>query len=186
MACFTVGHLTLEAPGIDTFGPVHLFELILPVTAIVIATLARAEEDGKRLLGARPWALFAASTLLALSFYTPLRFASARAITSHVRAPWDATRHLEHAIVYVPHLQFHPMCGAERPYAVLYHRPNPDPWLLDPVLFANHLTIEEDRIHHESRFADRSAWVLQHDEHCNVVLVPLHDPAANAIQPGLQ
>ena len=53
--------------------------------------------------------------------------------------------------------------------------------LADPVVWANHLSIEADRLLVERVFPDRRGFLLAIDPQCKPVLIPLDDPAAESI-----
>jgi hypothetical protein len=167
--------------GIDTFGPLHAFELSLPV---LILTIVAARNLSERLAWtsgpAAPrwdWTGFPAFLLGALIVcgwvgFIPLRLSAVRQIALHVNSALQAPARagLHRAVVFAP-WPFAPPCMGMPKHFVLF-RPVNDPDLQNDVLWVNHLGVEEDRALMET-FPGRSGHVLQWNSTCAVTLTPL-------------
>ncbi len=189
LLCFLASHAFVEYPGVDTFGPSHFFELMLPLTALLMAVGHDWQESGKRILGLGPWPLVWAGLVVSLSFYTPLRLLTVHSITSSIRQAPELTASLHDAIVYVPYGEWAPQCDTEVPRHHLFWRPNPRPDWSDSVLYANHLSVEKDRTHRARHFPERAAYVLHKEEHagtCSLRLLDLDSPHSDQVPPGRQ
>lgn len=187
VVCFLAAHAFIEYPGVDTFGPSHFFELVLPLLVLLMAALHAWQEGGRRFLGLRPWPVIWAGLIVSLSFYTPLRLASVHSITTSIRKAPDLTANLRNAIVYVPYGEWAPQCDTAPRHHYSW-RPNPRPDWSDSVLYANHLSVEEDRRHHARHFPQRTAYLLYQEPGlaCSLRLVELDSPQANEVPPGRQ
>lgn len=186
---FFAFHAFIADPGIDTFGPPHFFELILPLTVLLMAVGLEWEKTGKPFLGLKPWPVFLAMIFLSLTFYTPIRLLTVHSITTSIRRAPDLTAHLENAIVYVPHDEWAPQCDSVKPEYHVFWRPNPRPDWSDSVLYANHISVEEDRAHHARRYPERKAYLLKMREQrgtCSLELLDLDSPEADPVPPGRQ
>jgi hypothetical protein len=73
-------------------------------------------------------------------------------------------------------------CSASTTHFVNW-RPNNDPKLNNPILWVNHVTVEEDRAL-LALFPDRPGIVFFYDERCAATMIPLNSPAAAAIPAG--
>jgi len=171
--------------GIDTFGPLHAFEMALPILVLTMAGTrslddwlngARSETDSRR----RPRSIFAGSLLAALIVtawlgFVPVRLEGARQIAAHVnlalRAPQRAGLH--HAAIFAP-WPFAPACGRSPAHFVLF-RPVNDPDLQNDVLWVNHVSVEDDRRLLET-LRGRTGYILQWTPACDVALLPLTTP----------
>jgi hypothetical protein len=142
--------------GIDSFGPVHAFELTLPV---LVLTIAGAMALGHRLSNnsggdvsaqrrrrpAVPALLVTSLTICSCAGFIPVRFAAVRKIAEQVNRARLAPQGLgiHRAIVFAP-LPFVPRCKGSPAHFVLFHPPN-DPDLLDDVLWVNDVGTTENQ-----------------------------------------
>lgn len=191
LATFFAVHWTVVNIGIDSFGPVHYLEVVWPV--ILLSTLGVVRLAGglaqEPAASAARWAA-APSTLvlvmivLATLGYLPTRFRALRQITAvnnlALRAP--ARQGIDHAIVFTPRY-ITENCDRQRPDGWMHWRPNPDPAFEDSILWANHITVEEDR-RYMATFPDRSGYIFGWARGCIPVLLPLDDPRADLVPPG--
>ncbi|HEU5258358.1 MAG TPA: hypothetical protein VFU28_20365 [Vicinamibacterales bacterium] len=178
--------------GIDTFGPVHAFEMSLPLLVLTIAgtrnlhdwlNASRPDDiDSRRW----PWSIFAASLLTALIVtawlgFVPVRLEAARRIAAHVnvalRAPQRAGLH--HAAIFAPS-PFAPPCGRSPRHFVLF-RPVNDPDLQNDVLWVNHVNIEDDRRFLET-VRGRAGYILRWTPACDVELLSLTTPQPSDVR----
>ncbi len=169
--------------GIDTFGPVHAFELSLPILGLTIAgakhlseRLTWAQSEGVDRVHWR-WPVFAPSLLGALIVtawlgFVPVRLEAVRQIAAHInialRAPEQAGLH--RAVIFAPR-PFAPRCSGVPAHFVMF-RPVNDPDLRNDILWVNHLSLEEDRRLVES-LPDRTGYLMEWTPRCDVTLRPL-------------
>jgi hypothetical protein len=170
--------------GIDTFGPVHAFELALP---ILILTIVGAKTLGERLTWAQRenveapgwrWSAFSPSLLGALIAvawcgFVPVRLSAVRQIAAHVNVALRAPERqgIHRAVIFSP-FPFAPPCSDLIPkHFVLFHPVN-DPDLRNDVLWVNHLGIQSDGRLLET-LPGRAGYVLAWTPRCEVTLVPL-------------
>lgn len=165
VACFVAVHFFVADSGVDTYGPVHFFELSLPLLLLCGIGYARLRE-----LSARWWpqltpawtsALLASLLLASLAGFVPVRLASVRRVADNVNMPADAVRQagLTNAVVFTAGLFTPQECAAPTRHFV-YFRPNNDPALKNDILWVNHLGWEVD---HDlmKYFPGRAGYLLQ-------------------------
>ncbi len=190
-ASFLLFHWTLLNVGIDSFGPVHYFEVTWPVILLsvlgVTRLAVRLEESGLG-RGELPWAkapaaLLLALTLLGLVGYLPPRLRALHAMSSVVREAMTTPERagVHDAVVFVRRY-WTKNCDRQIPATFVHWRPNPDPFLEDDVIWANHITVEDDRRLMLS-FPGRRGYVFGWAKGCKGALVPLDDPRAAGILP---
>jgi len=167
--------------GIDTFGPVHAFELSLPILILTLvglknigAWLERRATAEHRLL---PPPLFAPSLLVALIAtswvgFAPVRLTAVHQIAAHINMALQAPERagLHRAVVFAP-FPFAEPCNGTPDHFVLFHPAN-DPDLRNDVLWVNHVSLEDDR-RLVDRLPDRTGYVLTWSVRCDVALRPL-------------
>jgi hypothetical protein len=166
--------------GIDTFGPVHAFELTLPIlilTVIGARTLTHQfflmeQRRPRRQESAVPAFLLASLMACAWIGFVPVRLKAVHQIATHVnvalRAPEDVG--LRRAVIFAP-LPFAPSCGRMPAHFVLF-RPVNDPDLRNDILWVNHIDIESDR-RFMTTFPGRTGYLLRWTPACEVKLLPL-------------
>jgi hypothetical protein len=163
-ACFVGIHFFAPDSGVDTFGPVHYYELALPLLLLCGVGFARLSEGLQAWRPAMPagWplALVSAVVLVSLVGFAPARFAAVSRIAAHANLPADAVRQarLSNAIVFTAGLFVPQQCIAPTRHFDLF-RPNNDPWLENDVLWANHLGWETDQ-DLLKRFPGRTGYLL--------------------------
>jgi hypothetical protein len=190
--CYVLLHLFERDWGIDTFAPLHAFELALPLLFLTIVGAqnlehrlrwAQTETEPRWRWQAFAPALLAALTLTAWIGFVPVRFAAVRQITSQLnqalRAP--AAANLHQAVVFAP-FPFAPPCGGT-PNHFVFFRPANDPALANDVLWVNDLDVAQDRALLDTlqgRSGHRMRWTAD----CGVELLPLGElPSAAAAAP---
>ena len=182
--------------GVDTFGPLHAFELGLP---ILMLSIVGAQSLSHRLSTAQArsrdsaswrWSAFSPALLMALiatawTGFVPVRFATVGQIAAHVNVALEAPKKEgpENAVVFSP-WPFAPPCGGSPNHFVLF-RPVNDPDLEADLLWVNHIDIQEDRRLVET-LPDRVGYVLHWNQDCQVELLSLADLAPDAVPPGIQ
>ncbi len=186
VVAFAALHALARDAGIDTFGPVHYTEAGLPVILLSTAGLARLHGWLDGLDAPRPAlrravvpAIAAALVVVAAATYTPVRWGAIARITSALRVPYEqvADAGLAEAVVFTSR-PFASRCAImpTKPQRVFH--PLNDPDLRNSVLWANHLTVEEDRRLME-QFPGRTGYIQLWDLGCQLHLIPLDtaDPA---------
>lgn len=189
-------HLFQVDWGIDTFGPVHAFELALPILILSIVgsrnlghwlsgDQAQSREQASWRRSAFSPALLAALIATAWIAFVPVRLAAVRQIAAHLNVALEAPRNagLESAVVFSP-WPFAPPCGGSPKHFVNF-RPVNDPDLKADVLWVNHIDIEADRRLIET-LPGRTGYVLRWTQECDVEILPLATLAPGAVPPGLQ
>ncbi len=178
--CFLALHFFTNNVGIDTFAPMHYFELAWPLLLLNVCGLQKINEA---LTGAmatpRPWAAtlpavtLGALILTSLLSYVPTRFSAIYRAADNISQPWKAHRaaDLGPSVIFVrePFIRY---CRAEPTSGWVFVRPNNDPGFESPILWANHLSLEKNRLLMQS-FPDRQGYVMAWDPRCNVVFLPL-------------
>jgi hypothetical protein len=143
-------HFYLADSGIDSFGPVHYYEMALPVLVLAGAGTSRLAHLSTtwRPSVARAWPVVVPAALVAVSLagFVPVRMAALRRIASNVNAPAEAVRkaRLSNVIVFTAGAFVPQACIAPTRHFVWF-RPNNDPGLRNDILWANHLGWEEDK-----------------------------------------
>jgi hypothetical protein len=181
--------------GIDTFGPVHAFELALP---IVVLTIVGARNLGERLTWTQregvdsprwEWSVFSPSLLGALIAtawmgFVPVRLEAVRQIADHINVALRAPQRsgLHRAVIFAPWPIAPPCNGVPRHF--VFFRPVNDPDLRNDILWVNHVDIEGDRRLVES-LPGRIGYVLRWTPECDVELLPLATLAVGDVPPAL-
>jgi hypothetical protein len=146
---FVIMHFSIHDSGIDSFGPVHFFELAWPLIVLAGVGFARLASVAREWRPAPPdsWALSAVGALIVVSLvgFVPVRLHALNVIASNVNAPEDALeeRGTSHAVIFTSGLFVDQRCIEPTRYFV-YFRPNNDPELQNDILWANDLGWEQD------------------------------------------
>jgi hypothetical protein len=169
--------------GIDSFGPVHYTEAAWPILLLTVLGLRRM--SGVR--GARqPLALALVSALVVVAWFgfVPVRFGTLARIADNINMPREAVRQarLHNAVVFAPR-PFAPNCRSAPAQHFVFWRPNNDPDLRDDVLWANHISIEQDHRLMEY-FPGRSGYVMVWIRPCRVAILPLDSLDAGSVPDG--
>ena len=168
--------------GIDTFGPLHAFELSLPILVLTVvgarnmsARLTWREADGASRSwqwAALPPSLFVAFIACAWLGFVPVRLQGVRQVAAHVNVALQAPQKagLRHAVIFAP-WPFAPSCILIPQHFVLF-RPANDPDLRNDVLWVNHVDLESDRRLLET-LPGRTGYLMQWTPTCEVSVRPL-------------
>ena len=163
---FVVVHFGLADSGIDTFGPVHFYELALPLIVLAGAGFGRLASLSREWRPALPssWALSVVGALIVVSLagFVPVRLHALQITASNVNAPEDAlkARGISHAVIFTAGLFVDQQCIAPTRHFV-YFRPNNDPRLRNDILWANHLGWQDDIGLMKKWFPDRNGYVMK-------------------------
>ncbi len=181
---YFVLHALTSNVGIDSFAPMHYFEVAWPLLLLSACGLATSEIHAKRLdvaLGqatgwrwqALPASLLAALVLVAMVSYLPLRFGAVSRIVEDIGKPFDALEEAEihHAVIFAadPFVNY---CSHPPTRGWVFVRPNNGPRMDDDILWVNHLSLEKNRLLMQ-HFPDRAGFVMGWDRGCNVRYIPL-------------
>lgn len=186
-----IAHVPLPDAGIDTFGPVHFTELMLPLTLASTDGLRRLFRLGSKLgrPGLSP-AVLMASVCCGGVFYGVPRLLTIAKLADDIRSPMLAFKSAPpHSIIFSRH-PFAPPCKGRPGSHFVFFRPNNDPEMNNERLWANHISLEHDR----QLLATKPGWrgyLLRHDlAACSTSLVPIEEaspvefPPATFLLPG--
>jgi len=178
---FFLTHAFTNNVGIDTFAPMHYYELAWALLLLTVCGLERLRSGLARLgdtqsrldLGLLPPALAAALVVTAFLGFLPPRLGAIHGVAESIALPFEAVEEaqLERAVVFAPS-PFIQYCKSEPAWGWVFTRPNNDPQLENDVLWVNHVDLEMNRrlMRH---FPGREGWMMFWDPSCRVVLVPL-------------
>jgi hypothetical protein len=194
-------HAFAASAGIDTFGPIHFFELGLPAVVLTVHGVRRATAWARwiesrrchatvRRHGARgvwrllPLACLVAFTVLSLSCYLPVRARALIRITSGVRLPLDMIRaaRLKNAVIFSPAQFASPCVWPTRGF--IFWPPMNDPDFANPVLWANHISASQDS-ELMRLFPGRTGYVMAWTGRCRPTLLPLDDLRVDKVRSKL-
>lgn len=181
-ACYLAVHFFLDDIGIDTFGPLHFVEIALPVLVLSIAGLRGLFKAGRKLdrqleapfsYRSLPVVGLGVVILVSLAGYVPVRLIALHDIATAVNQPTRIVERagLREAVVFAPK-PFAPSCSTAAPKHFVFWRPNNHPDLLDPVLWVNHISVEDDQ-RFMRYFPERTGYVLHWNKLCEAELMPL-------------
>ena len=179
--------------GIDTFGPVHAFEVSLPVVVLTIMgvrnlgqRMNRKRGDGS-LSATLQKSAFAPALLSALAVtawlgFVPIRLQAVRQIAAHLNVALRAAERagIDRAVIFAP-FPFAPPCHSV-PRHFVFFRPVSDPFLTNDILWVNHITVEDDR-RLVTSLGDRPGFIMQWTDACKVTLQPLGNSTVGGVFP---
>ena len=175
---FVLSHAYLRSPGIDTFGPVHYAEIILPIIMLSALGVARLRDglrdiDTSTVAARFPVALCLGLSTAALFGYVPVRAFALHEVSDVIRRPADAARQIEgKAIVFTNRPFIRRSCSATRHYVFAQEVNDPD--FENRILWVNHLSLEHDRKLMEL-YPDRKGLVMLWGPDCKPAFVSLQD-----------
>ena len=182
-------HFYTNNVGIDTFAPMHYFELAWPFLLLNLCGLQRLTQSLSGTVGlpwrglpsALPAAALCALTLTSLLSYTPVRFAAIGRIADNIAMPQKAVAEadLGRSVIFVEHPFIH-YCRSAPSQGWVFVRPNNDPRLDNDALWVNHLSVEKNKLLMQ-RFPDRRGYVMAWDQQCRVVFLALDNLAPGAL-----
>jgi hypothetical protein len=166
---FTALHFFVGESGVDTFGPVHFYEMSLPLLLLAGSGAAWLAHPARGPEGPRdPWSVGAAAVVaslvvVSLAGFVPVRLGAVKRIADNINMPADAVHRarITNAVVFTAGLFTPQECMAPTRHFA-YFRPNNDPALRNDILWVNHLGWEVD--HQLMRyFPGRTGYLLQWD-----------------------
>ena len=184
----------MQDAGIDTYGPVHLYEAGLPAILFIVlgvksmqgsiaSWISRHPEEpiARRYpqLAVMPQVMVIALILVSLVGYAPIRINAIRSMADNINAPFKALRekNIHDAVIFssLPLIRQEPISPTKH---FVFYRPNNDPDLRNDVLWVDHVSLEEDmKLMRE--FPQRKGFLWSGPKAFRVTFVPL-----NEIQPG--
>lgn len=176
-------HLLSTNVGIDTFAPMHYFELAWPLLLLNLCGLESLTKSLSRYVGpdrrwratALPAAALGALILTNLISYAPVRFAAIGKVARNIAMPRQALAEAEiaNSVIFVrePFIRY---CRSAPTQGWVFSRPNNDPKLENSVLWVNHLSLEKNTLFMR-RFPDRLGYVMAWNQSCRVVFLPLDE-----------
>ena len=194
LLCFFAANLPLPDTGIDSFGPTHYFEAAWPVLLITVLGIRAVHEKLSAVqlqpsiasLQPRRFPVILAScfTLLTLIFYMPVRLGALSRMTENINMPFEAVQSagIQRAVIFAPQ-PFAPNCRSKPTSSFVFWRPNNDPDLKNDILWANHITVDDDR-RLMRYFPDRTGHVMVWVEPCQVRILPLDQLAPGSVPNG--
>jgi hypothetical protein len=163
-ASYVAVHFFLGDSGIDSFGPVHFYEMSPALLLLAGVGAARLGAFAQRAGGPsdRGWTATVTASLVVVSLlgFVPVRLGAVERISANVNGPIDAVRsaRLHRALVFSAGSFVPQDCIAPTRHFV-YFRPNNDPDLENDVLWVNHLGWEDDK-RLAPYFPGRSGYLL--------------------------
>ncbi|PZR06348.1 MAG: hypothetical protein DI536_30195 [Archangium gephyra] len=174
-AAFTFFHFFAADVGVDTFAPVHFFELAGPLTVLIALGVGRWVDRG---LGALVMAVLATAWATVI----PMRFWSIHLMAQDIIAPLELVeeKDLHEAVVFNVGL---PLQCLDLSHHFVFMRPFNHPDLADDVVWVNHLSVQLDRELARRAFPGRAAYLLVQRIDCTLELMPLDAPEAERLAP---
>lgn len=195
LASYFLIHAATQNVGIDTFAPMHYYELALPcllLTAMGLERLTTAAKilDSKlaQVSGDPPWHWLPAPSALAVALlvvsavgYLPIRFGAIWRTAENIAMPFEelAERGIDKGVIFAPE-PFVYYCKYPPTRGWVFVRPNNDPDLANEILWVNHLSIEKDKLLMDY-FPDRKGYVMAWDTSCKVFYLSLDSLSPGAL-----
>ena len=182
---FFIVHYANLTAGIDAFGPVHYFELALPLLILTVHGAAGATRLAAR-INSTPQAAYipvvaaAASMMLALALFVPAHLLTLARISEANNLPLLAPerRNISNAVVFAPR-PFNPYCHCAPASGFVWWPPLNDPDLERSVLWVEHVSLEEDKAFLRDVFPQRAGYLMFWTRSCTTKLLPI-----GALDPG--
>jgi hypothetical protein len=191
VASYVVIHLGVFDAGIDTFGPTHWFEMALPMLVLTVLGGQRATRWAQRV--SPPHAMLPRNLLLAfvagsIFLFSPYRLRAIGEIGSMTRRAPDAIESgdIHNAVVFV-NWPWAARCNPDEgapPRHFVFWWPVNDPDFENDVIWANHLSIEQDR-RLLAAFPGRKGYVSWWNaKPCELVILPIEEAAKMGMPNG--
>jgi hypothetical protein len=175
---FFLAHVPVyDDGGIDTFGPVHFYELMLPLVLLSTDGLRRLRAWGRRT--SRPHlslGVFLGLTTVCASLFTPVRWRTVATMIEDISRPIRLAESVapRGAVVFALR-PFAPPCAAHPGRHFVFSRPNNSPAFDGSILWANHVSVRRDRDFLEAN-GNRPGFILTSSPTtCTSRLVPLEE-----------
>ena len=190
----------IQDAGIDTFGPVHLYEAGLPAILFIILgvkSISRfmaswtSQQSAKSIHGNNPHLVYApqvmviALVLVSLVGYAPFRIKAIRSIAENINTPFAALKEagIHNAVIFTsrPFIRQEPIAPTKH---FVFFRPNNDPNLKNDVLWVNHISLEEN-MKLMQEFPQRKGFVMVWEKDYRVTFLPLENIEPGPIPSGM-
>jgi hypothetical protein len=181
-------HLPVPDAGIDSFGPVHYYELMLPVVLLStdgLRTLWRWGADHQ--VPALAPAVLAGLVAACVLMYLPPRWLTLGRLVQDINAPRELVEREAPAgaVIFAPR-SMAPPCRSNPARHFVFFRPNSGPGFDDDVLWVNHVSLARNRQFME-QFPGRQGFLLAVDrKECRHQLVPLPQATPELFPPAVQ
>lgn len=172
---FCIAHLPVADPGVDTFGPVHYSELMLPLVLLSTGGLRTFWQWAVRWeMGAVVPATVVGLVCVCATMYLPPRIITLRKLVADILRPREAVEREvpENSVVFVPP-GFAPPCTSSPANHFVFFRKNNSPDRDDAILWVNHITVERDRQFLQQVYPARSGFLMSVGRDCVPRIVPL-------------
>ncbi len=210
-ASYFAVHWIVHDVGIDTFAPMHYFELALPLLLLTVLGLRdlssrfhALERQTDALEGeqstaagdvtawrwrALPSAAAAALIVVSLIGFWPVRAGAVGAVARNVAMPHEALDKaldeagINRAVIFTldPFVRF---CRKPPVSGWVFSRPDNHPQLTDDILWLNHVSLETDRLFLRRTFPDYRGYLMAWDRSCQVRYLPLESLQPGSIPPA--
>lgn len=187
-AGFCIAHLPVADPGVDTFGPVHYSELMLPLVLLSTGGLRTLWQWATRWeVGALVPATLVGLLCVCATMYLPPRVITLRKLVADILRPRDAVdREVpENSVVFVPP-GFAPPCRSAPANHFVFFRKNNSPDRDDPILWVNHVNVERDRQFLQAVYPQRSGFLMSVGRDCVPRIVPLEKATPSMFPPTVR
>lgn len=173
-ASLLVVSLPVSDGGIDTFGPVHYSEMLVPLVPLTVAGMMRVEALARRLrLRGMGGALVLGFTFVSVTCYLPIRWSEIRALSTDIRSGIDgATSQVSGPSVLFVIRPLSGTCTAHPSRHFVFFRPNSSPTFDDELLWVNHVSLERDQ-QFMAQHPVRRGYLAFTDASCKTRVVPL-------------
>ncbi|WP_408889444.1 ArnT family glycosyltransferase [Myxococcus faecalis] len=188
LVSFCVIHLPVADPGVDTFGPVHYSELMLPTVLLSTGGLRTLWQwASERALGAVVPAALVGLVCVCVTMFLPPRIITLRKLVADVLRPrYIVERDVpENSVVFVPP-GFAPPCRSAPANHFVFFRKNNHPDRDDPILWLNHVSVERDRQFLQSVYPQRSGFLMSVGRDCVPRIVPLESASPSMFPPTVK
>lgn len=186
--CMLGVHEFIADAGIDAFGPVHFFEMLLPLVVLTVLGLrGLVSRSDPSWLPRASVAVLVASMLVALPGYDLWRGQSLDIMGRELRQPLDLVKDLGPSVVFVNKTRWGVMCLAPRVRHFHMRRPTNSPRFDDEVLWLNHISVPLDQAFMAVHYPGRKAYIMDwHTHPCGPYLIPLEGLAPTAYRAALR
>jgi hypothetical protein len=192
LGTYALVHLNLVNPGVDTFGPVHFFEMSLAVLALTVLGGQRVTGWAAQLspsYSRLPAALAVAFVLGSVFLFSPYRLRAIGEIATMTREPVEVVKraNIHNAVIFANSpwaMNCHPAISRPPRHFVFWWPVN-SPDFDDDVIWANHLSTRQDQ-KLMTAFPDRRGYVaVWRMPWCKMELIPVEEAEGMELPNGL-
>jgi hypothetical protein len=187
---YFITHYANLTPGIDAFGPVHYFELALPLLVLTVQGVAGATRLAARVSTAPsarsvPVVAMALSVMLALCLFVPARLLTVGRIAEASNLPLlaPARQNISNAVVFATR-PFNTYCHSAPARGFVWWIPVNDPDFTRSVLWVEHISVQKDRALLKELFPERTGYLMLWTRSCKVKLLPIDEIVPGQVPDG--